>query len=106
MWIIILLAAIGFLVGLKVDLSMNALNVRYIALGFLALLDSFTFSLTRDFIDRSPADSMALTRLLTTLIAGAFVIYFGEKIHLDLTLVALIPLGIGFAINLYKFLPK
>ncbi|HEX9743872.1 MAG TPA: DUF1290 domain-containing protein [bacterium] len=106
MWLFFLCVIIGFGAGFYFDLPLKALSNKYIALILLAVLDSLTFSLSRDLVDRIPSSRLTLIRLFTALIFGGFVIYYGEKSGLDLYLVALIPLGVSFALNLYKFLPK
>lgn len=106
MFVILGFIIIGFGIGFYTGLPYSMLPGKYQALLFLAILDSLTFGLTCNIIEKKSANHLVFIRFLTSLIFGAFIIYFGEKSELDLYLVALIPLGVGFALNLYKFLPK
>jgi small basic protein len=106
MWIIITLVFIGFAAGYFLKIPVDTLNVKYIALVFLALMDSLTYGLLRDLQHQVSNNKYIFTRLIMGLVFGGFIIYFGEKSGLDLYLVALLPLSLGLAINLYKFLPK
>jgi small basic protein len=102
----IILMAIGFAIGYFVGIPFPALGSKYIGLAFLALLDSLTFSLARDFSESEAQQHAVYTRLIAALAFGGFIIYFGEKTQTDLYLVVLVPLGVATAFNLYKFLPK
>jgi small basic protein len=106
MWIVLILTAAGFALGLYLKIPIASLDAKITALAFLALLDSLTFSLARDTGALPSTTRLTFIRLLFALLFGGFVIYFGEKSGLDLYLVALIPISIGLAVNLYKFLPK
>ena len=106
MVLIIILVLIGFAAGYFFNIPLYFLNTKYLALGFLAILDSFTYGLSRDLTGLKNNNAPVFTRLVLGLILGGFIIYFGEKSQLDLYLVALIPFAIGFALNMYKFLPK
>lgn len=106
MWAILILAAVGFSLGYFLDIPYHALDSKYLALIFLALLDASTFSLSRDLTGSPQLARHVITRLLVLLVFGGFVIYFGEKSHIDLYLVALLPVALGLGLNLYKFLPK
>ncbi len=106
MIIIIILLIAGFTLGYFIDLPFHLVDTKYLALFFLALLDSFTYGLVRDLSGQKAGNSPVFLRLVLGLVIGGFIIYFGEKSELDLYLVALLPLTLGFALNLYKFLPK
>ena len=106
MWVLLILILGGFLIGYYFDIPYHLLGNKFIALIFLTVIESLTYSLSRDLVHREHADKMVFIRLVSSLVFGGFLIYFGEKSGLDLYLVALIPLGVGVALNLYKFLPK
>jgi len=106
MLIILVLVIAGFLAGYFVDIPFYMVGTKYLALIFLALLDSFTFGLARDLSGARESSGPILIRLLTGLVVAGFIIYFGEKSQLDLYFIALMPLAVGFALNMYKFLPK
>jgi len=106
MWIIPVLLIIGFAIGYFLDVPFNFVPGIYLALIFLALLDSITYGLVRDLEGRKGNNGPVLIRLVIGLAIGGFIIYFGQKSGIDLNFVALLPLALGFALNLYKFLPK
>jgi len=106
MWMIFPLILLGFGTGLYLKLPYHLLDPQYMALIFLALLDSLTFALVRDLQKETNTNRLVFLRLSLSLLFGAFIIYFGQKSGVDLLLVALIPLTFGLALNLYKFLPK
>jgi small basic protein len=106
MWLVIVFAIVGFALGYYLDVPFSLVGGKYLALIFLALLDSLTYALVRDLSSLSRNNAPVILRLIVGLVFGGFIIYFGEKSHIDLYLVALIPLAVGFALNLYKFLPK
>lgn len=106
MWMILIILIIGFLAGYYINIPFYMLGTKYLALIFLALLDSFTYGLARDLSGLRSNNSPTVIRLLVSLLVAGFIIYFGEKSQLDLYFVAIAPLAVGFAINMYKFLPK
>jgi small basic protein len=107
MIVIVILLLAGFAVGYYLHVPFELVGTKYLALLFLGLLDGITLGLSRDLTGQGSAtDRYVLTRLVVGLILGGFLIYFGEKSHVDLYLVALLPFALGFALNMYKFLPK
>jgi len=106
MWIVPILVAVGFAIGFYLDIPFDRIPDIYIALIFLALLDGMTYGLVRDLGGQKRNNGPVLIRLALGLAVGSFIIYFGEKSGIDLNLIALLPLALGFALNLYKFLPK
>ena len=106
MWLILVLIIIGFILGYFLQIPFGIVPAKFLALFFLALLDSLTYALVRDLSGRTGNNGPVLIRLLFGLAVGGFIIYFGEKSEIDLYLVALVPLAVGFALNMYKFLPK
>jgi len=106
MFIILILVIAGFLAGYFLDIPVYLLGTKYLALLFLAIIDSFTYGLSRDISGQKNNNVPVIVRLTLGLLVSGFIIYFGEKSQLDLYLIALMPLAIGFAINMYKFLPK
>lgn len=106
MWAMIIFMAAGFAIGYLIDFPLLALGSKYLGLLFLALLDGVTFALARDYTEPTSSPHPVIARLLAALAFGGLVIYFGDRSQTDLYLVALVPLGIGVAFNLYKFLPK
>ena len=106
MWLVILLIAAGFALGFFLNIPVHQVDAKFIALLFLAVLDGLVFGIAHD-LDRKPStDRFVVIRLMMTLTFGGFIIYFGQKTGLDLYLVALLPIALGLALNLYKFLPK
>jgi len=106
MWILIVMVVVGFLIGYFTNIPFEAIDKRYLALIFLALLDSLTYALTRDLARIKNNNVPVLIRLVFVSALGCFIIYFGDKSQVDLYYVAIIPLAIGLALNMYKFLPK
>ncbi len=106
MLIIIILIIVGFGIGSVAGSKIFIMESKYLALIFLGLLDSFTYGLSRDISGLKGSNGAIVIRLLTGLLVCGFIIYFGEKSEIDLYIVALIPLVVGFALNMYKFLPK
>jgi small basic protein len=106
MWLILIFIILGFSAGYYFDIPVQLVQSKYLALGFLALLDSFTYGLLRDLSGTKGNNAPIITRLVFGLLLGSFIIYFGEKSQIDLYMVAILPLALGFALNLYKFLPK
>jgi small basic protein len=106
MWLIIVLICIGFAIGYFFDIPFSLVDSKYIALAFLALLDSISYGLVRDLSGQKKNNGPVVIRLVIGLVLGGFIIFFGMKSQIDLYLVALLPLGIGFMLNMYKFLPK
>ena len=106
MWIALLATIIGLALGLFINIPIAAIGSKYLALIFLAVLDSLTFGLGRDGNRKASTNSLVATRLLASLAYGGFILYFGEKSEMDLYLVALLPIALGLSLNLYKFLPK
>ena len=106
MILVLILLVIGFGVGLSADIPFNAISGKYLALVFLALLDSLSYALHRDLSGLGSTGRLTLTRIIAGLVLGTFIIYFGEKSEIDLYLVALLPFALGFSLNMYKFLPK
>lgn len=96
----------GFAIGWFTGIPFHLVPGKFQALIFLALLDGMTFGLARDFERRPSTDSLVFTRFVVGLIICGFIIYFGEKSGIDLYIAGLMPLIIGFALNMYKFLPK
>lgn len=106
MWAIPVLILVGFGLGYLLKVPFNFVETKYLALFFLALLDSISYGLVRDLSKQEKNNGPIIIRLLLGLALGSFIIYFGEKSQIDLYLVALIPLAVGFMLNMYKFLPK
>ena len=106
MWAIPLLIIAGFAIGYFVKIPFDFIGSKYLALCFIALLDSISYGLTRDLSGQKKNNPPIIIRLILGLALGGFIIYFGEKSGIDLYIVALLPLTIGFALNMYKFLPK
>jgi small basic protein len=106
MWLVILLVAVGFVLGLFLNLPVQHFDAKFVALFFLAVLDALVFGIGHDLDRRPSTDRLVFIRLTMTLMFGGFIIYFGLKTGLDLYLVALLPIAFGLALNLYKFLPK
>ncbi len=106
MYAILVVMVVGFAIGYFVNVPFHFVDTKFLALIFLALLDSMTYGLVRDLSGQQSNNGPVFVRLLFGLVLGGFIIYFGEKSQLDLYLVALLPLALGFALNLYKFLPK
>jgi len=106
MWLIPVLILAGILAGYFFDIPFGLVDTKFLGLFFLALLDSLTYGLGRDLSGAKGNNAAILIRLLLGITVGSFIIYFGEKSQLDLYLVALLPVALGFALNLYKFLPK
>ena len=106
MWAIPVLIIIGFAIGYFVRIPFDIVDSKYLALGFMGLLDSLSYALVRDLGGQTRNNVPIFIRLILGLAIGGFIIYFGEKSQIDLYLVALLPLGVGFALNMYKFLPK
>lgn len=106
MWVIPVMVIIGFTIGYFFNIPFNMAGGKYLALGFLALLDSISYGLVRDLSGQKGNNGPILIRLIIGLVLGGFIIFFGEKSQIDLYIVALLPLAVGFALNMYKFLPK
>jgi small basic protein len=106
MLLIPLLIIAGIAIGYFTDIPFGMVNAKFLGLFFMALLDSLTYGLVRDLSGQTGNDGPIFIRLLIGVTLGSFIIYFGEKSQLDLYLVALVPLALGFSLNLYKFLPK
>jgi small basic protein len=106
MWIIPILIAAGFAAGYWLDVPFGRVPSMFLALIFLGLLDSMTYGIARDVAGQKANNGPILIRLFFGLAIGGFIIYFGLKSGIDLYYIALLPLALGFALNLYKFLPK
>ncbi len=106
MWLIFVCVLIGVAFGYWFDIPFGSVDIKYLGLLFMALLDSFTYALVRDLTGHRNNNGPIFIRLVIGVVVGGFIIYFGEKSQLDLYLVALVPLAVGFSLNLYKFLPK
>jgi small basic protein len=106
MWLILLLIVVGFAGGMYIKVPMSIIGTPYVPLVLLAVLDSLTYSIAQDIKSDRSTGRFVLARLVLSLTFGGFVIYFGEKTGIDLRLVALVPIGLGLAVNLSKFLPK
>jgi hypothetical protein len=106
MLLLLVCIIVGAVAGYFLDIPWGMVNVKFLGLLFMALLDSFTYALVRDLGGYRSNNGPVFIRLVLGLVLGAFIIYFGEKSELDLYLVALVPLAVGFSLNLYKFLPK
>jgi small basic protein len=106
MWVALIVVLVGLSVGLFVNIPIALIGTKYLALIFLAVLDSLTYGLGRDASGIAGTNNLVILRLLASLMFGGFIIYFGEKSGMDLYLVALLPIALGLSLNLYKFLPK
>jgi small basic protein len=106
MWAIPFLIIAGFVTGYFLKIPFDLIGSKYLALIFIALLDSISYGLTRDLSGQKKNNLPIIIRLILGLSLGGFIIYFGEKSGIDLYLIALLPLAVGFSLNMYKFLPK
>ncbi|MFH1676706.1 MAG: hypothetical protein ABIC40_06740 [bacterium] len=106
MWLILIFILVGFTGGYFFNIPFESIPGKFLALLFLGMIDSFTYGLARDLEGSGANDKMVLTRFVAGLIICGFIIYFGEKSKIDLYMIGLMPLAIGFALNMYKFLPK
>ena len=106
MWVILIFIIIGFSLGYFFSIPFELIPGKFLALLFMGMIDSLTFGLSRDLEGKESNDKMVLIRFVAGLIICGFIIYFGEKSKIDLYMIGLMPLAIGFVLNMYKFLPK
>lgn len=93
MWIPLVGLLLGVLLGLVLNVSVSFEFARYSAVGILAALDS-VLGAVRAELDGNFNDRIFLSGFITNALVAILLTYLGDRLGLDLYLVALLAFGL------------
>ena len=98
MWIPLAGLLLGILLGLVFQVNVSFELARYTAVGIIAALDS-VLGAVRAELDGSFSERIFITGFITNALVAVLLTFVGDRLGLDLYLVALIRFGFGIFQN-------
>ncbi|KRT63620.1 MAG: hypothetical protein XU10_C0009G0067 [Chloroflexi bacterium CSP1-4] len=98
MWIPLAGLLLGILLGLVLQVSVSFEFARYTAVGIIAALDS-VLGAVRAELDGTFSERIFLSGFITNALVAVLLTFVGDRLGLDLYLVALIRFGFGIFQN-------
>ena len=98
MWIPLAGLLVGIVLGLVLQVNVSFELARYTAVGIIAALDS-VLGAVRAELDGSFSERIFITGFITNALVAVLLTFVGDRLGLDLYLVALIRFGFGIFQN-------
>ncbi len=98
MWIPLAGLLVGILLGLVFQVNVSFELARYTAVGIIAALDSVLGAIRAE-LDGSFSERIFITGFITNALVAVLLTFLGDRLGLDLYLVALIRFGFGIFQN-------
>ena len=98
MWIPLAGLLLGILLGLVLQVSVSFEFARYTAVGIIAALDSVLGAIRAE-LDGTFSERIFLSGFITNALVAVMLTFVGDRLGLDLYLVALIRFGFGIFQN-------